>query len=79
MGRRYGWLGGFASPERSKTRRAALVKNGEAQFVSPREYSEATGLHIATVYRRIYSGALRFKKDGSRTLIFADQLGGSAS
>jgi hypothetical protein len=59
---------------KSKERRKAAIQRGEAKYVSPREYSELTSLHIATVHRRLKSGKLRFKKDGARVLIFADQL-----
>jgi hypothetical protein len=63
-----------ARVQRSKERRQAAIQSGEAKFVSPREYSELTGLHIATVHRRLKAEKLRFKKDGARVLIFADQL-----
>jgi excisionase family DNA binding protein len=61
--------------ERSRAKRRAALNNGDAPFLSPREYSELTGLSIATVYRRLYDGKLKHRKDGRRTLIYRDQLG----
>jgi hypothetical protein len=68
--------------ERSKARRAAALKSGEAPTVTVREFSELSGLSQATVRRRIDDGILRIKErpgKGSikfgRVLIYASQLG----
>jgi excisionase family DNA binding protein len=61
--------------ERSRAKRQAAIKSGDAPTISPREYSELSGLSLPTVYRRIDTGKLRFKEDGRRKLIYRDQLG----
>jgi hypothetical protein len=62
---------------RRKERRAEAIKRGVAVTVTPREYAELSGLSLYTVYRRVWNDPpkLRFKRDGGRILIFADQLG----
>jgi excisionase family DNA binding protein len=60
--------------ERRQARREAAIRSGGAPTVSPREFSELSGVSLATVYRFVYNGKLKFKKLGWRTLIYADQL-----
>jgi hypothetical protein len=70
-----------ARRDKSKARREAAIKSGDAPTVSPREFSELSGLSIATVYRRVYDGTFKHKKLGpsgrknGRVLIYRDQLG----
>jgi hypothetical protein len=70
-----------ARREKAKASRAVKLKSGEALFVSPREFSELSGLSIATVYRHVYNGTLKYKKHiakggkNGRVLIHRDQLG----
>jgi hypothetical protein len=73
-----------AFAKKRRLARAAAVENGKAVFISPIEYCIATGLHPATVYRRVASGEIRAKKigkgkRGGRILIYADELARSAS
>jgi hypothetical protein len=70
-----------ARREKSKASRQALIKRGDAPTVSPREFSELSGLSIATVYRRVADGTFKHKplvgkgKKHGRVLIYRDQLG----
>jgi hypothetical protein len=70
-----------ARREKSKANREAKLKTGEAAFVSPREYSQLSGISIATTYRRVRDGTLKHKplvgqgKKHGRVLIYRDQLG----
>jgi hypothetical protein len=72
-----------AFAEKRRLARAAAVESGKAVFLSPTEYCIATGLHPATVYRRVASGEIRAKKiskgrRGGRILIYADELARAA-
>jgi hypothetical protein len=42
-----------ARREKSKANRQTAIKRGDAPIVSPREFSELSGLSIGTVYRRV--------------------------
>jgi hypothetical protein len=67
--------------ERAKARRKAAVHSGEARTVSVAKYAELSGLHPATIRRRIADGTLKAKKlvgKGKKwgpVLIYVDQLG----
>jgi hypothetical protein len=61
--------------EKTRARRLAAIRSGDAVTVTPREYAELSGLSLYTIYRRVWTEKLRFKRDGSRILIFRDQLG----
>jgi hypothetical protein len=67
--------------ERAKASRDAAVKTGEARTVSVAKYAELSGLHPATIRRRIADGTLRATKligKGKKwgpVLIYVDQLG----
>jgi excisionase family DNA binding protein len=66
---------------KSKERRQAAIQSGEAKFVTVNEFAELTGVHQATVWRRIKDGTLKVKRlvgknnKIGRTLIPLDQLG----
>jgi excisionase family DNA binding protein len=66
---------------RRKERRAEAVRSERALYVSVAEFAELTGVHPATVRRRIADGTLKAKKlvgkDNAfgRILILRDQLG----
>jgi hypothetical protein len=66
---------------RRKDIRVEAIRSGKAVTVTPAEFSELSGLSLATVYRRVYDGTLKYKKmvpEGGKRgqiLIFADQLG----
>ncbi len=61
--------------------RKAVIDSGRATFVSPAEFAERSGVHLATVYRRVSDGTLRSKKligkglKRGRVMIYADQIG----
>jgi excisionase family DNA binding protein len=66
---------------RRKARREAAIQSERVLYVSVAEYAELTGVHPATVRRRIADGTLRHtrlvgkdKKFG-RILILRNQLG----
>jgi hypothetical protein len=71
-----------AQAERRTTRRALALKTGRAATMTPAEFSEITGVSLATVYRRIADNTLKHKKlvakGGKKRgviLIYAAQLG----
>ncbi len=70
-----------ASAKRGKADRKAAIDSGRATFVSVAEFSERSGVHLATVYRRVADGTLRHKKligkglKRGRVMIYADQIG----
>jgi excisionase family DNA binding protein len=67
---------------RRKERRAAAVQAETALYVSIAEFAELTGVHPATVRRRIADGTLKHTRlvgnnnKYGRVLIRRDQLGG---
>jgi hypothetical protein len=66
---------------RRKERRQAAIKSGEAFYVSVAEFAALSGLHPATIWRRIKDGTIEAKKlvgkgnKHGRVLIRRDQLG----
>jgi hypothetical protein len=66
---------------RRKERREAAIKSERALYVSVNEFAELSGLHPATIWRRIKDGTLKAKKlvgEGAkhgRVLVYRDQLG----
>jgi len=60
--------------------RKAAIDDGRATFVSPAEFAERSGVHLATVYRRLADGTLLHKKligkglKRGRLMIYADQI-----
>jgi excisionase family DNA binding protein len=66
---------------RRKERREAAIQSERALYVSAAEFAELTGVHPATVRRRIADGTLKHTRligDGNkfgRVLILRDQLG----
>jgi hypothetical protein len=60
--------------DQARARRQEAVQSGKALFVSINEFAELSGLHPATIYRRIKDGTFRSKKLKGRLLIPRDQL-----
>jgi hypothetical protein len=48
--------------DRAKARREAAVQSEKALFISVAEFAELSGLHPATIWRRIKDGTLKAKK-----------------
>jgi hypothetical protein len=70
-----------ARRDRAKGRREAAIQSERALFVSVNEFAELSGLHPATIWRRIKDGTLKAKKlvgqgkAHGRVLVRRDQLG----